>query len=113
LCLEGALEAGVNVNWTPSEGLAISALGQIYAQPSLRFDLNAFVLAEADLLLTTIALYREDWNLASVEIGSGYRVGIRFPVEYREGDPFHISLHDVEFIYPQINVVDTIRGLIA
>ena len=71
------------------------------------------MLAEADLLLTTIELYREDWNLASVEIGSGYRVGIRFPVEYREGDPFHISLHDVEFIYPQINVVDTIRGLIA
>jgi hypothetical protein len=112
LGLEGAVQAGVEVDWTPTRGLVLDAVGEIYVQPKFRFDITGRVLVELDLVLTEIELYSHRWNLASFEYGSDLRFGIRFPVHYEEGRPFDISLSDVEFDVPQIDPLETLSGLI-
>ena len=95
LGLHGALNVGVDVEWTPAQGLVIDAVGEIFVQPKFVFDISAFVDVELDLLLKTITLYEGRWELASVEFGSNMRFGVRFPVHYEEGKPFDISLSDI------------------
>jgi hypothetical protein len=112
LGLEGAVVASVEVDWMPQRGLILNAQGEIYAQPKFRFDVTGEVLVEADLLLTTVELYKKTWNLASFEWGSDLRFGIRFPIHYEEGREFDISLNDVEFVVPQINPLDLLTGLV-
>ena len=72
------------------------------AQPKLKFDVTGFVKVDADLFITTISLYERRWELAALEVGSGLRFGIRFPVHYEEGKPFNVSLTDVQFEVPPI-----------
>ncbi len=102
LGLEGALDAGVHVEWTPTKGLDLTAQASVYVEPKLKFDITGFVLVEADLLFTTIELYSKRWQLAAFEYGSGLRFGLKFPIHYQEGKAFDISLSDVEFEVPKI-----------
>lgn len=111
LGLEGAVEAGVQIDWTPATGLVLDAEGEIYVEPKFRFDITGFALVEADLLLTTIELYSERWELAAFEYGSNLRFGIRFPIHYEEGQPFDISPSDVEFDVPDIDTMALLSGL--
>jgi hypothetical protein len=112
LGLAGALDAAVNVDWTPLKGLEIKASAEIYVQPKLKFDITGFVLVEADLFITTIELYSKRWQLASVEYGSDLRFGLKLPIHYREGTPFDLSFDNVEFITPNISAKDVISGLV-
>lgn len=112
LGIEGAVTAGVTVDWTPTRGLVLDAEAAISAQPKFRFDITGMVLVEADLLLTTVELYSQRWNLASFEYGSDLRFGVRFPVHYQEGQPFDVSLSDVQFDVPQIDPMELLEGLI-
>ena len=60
-------------------------------------------MVEADLLLRTIELYSKRWQLAQLEYGSGLRLGARFPIHYREGQPFDLSLDDIQIEKPDID----------
>jgi hypothetical protein len=113
LGIEGALDAGVQVDWMPSRGLVIDAFAQVYAQPKFVFDVTGFVLVEADLWVTTIELYSKRWQLASFSYGSDLRLGLKFPVHYEEGKPFDVSLSDVQFEVPTIDPMGTLKGLIG
>jgi uncharacterized protein DUF4157 len=112
LGLEGALDAAVNVDWTPARGLDITASAEIYVEPKLKFDITGFVLVEADLLIKTVELYSKRWQLAAVEYGSGLRFGLKLPVHYQEDKPFDISFSDIEIIKPELNAKDILTGLI-
>jgi hypothetical protein len=112
LGLEGALDAAVNVDWTPVKGLDIQASAEIYVQPKLKFDITGFVLVELDLLLTTIELYSKRWQLASVEYGSDLRFGLKLPIHYHEGTPFDLSFDNVQFVTPNISAKDVLSGLV-
>jgi hypothetical protein len=112
LGLSGAARAAVEVDWSPGQGLAIDSVAEVLVQPRLRFDVTGFVLVELDLWLTEIELFREDWDLASFEFGSAMTFGVRFPLRYREGQPFTLSLDDVEFIAPEIDVPELLGGLV-
>jgi hypothetical protein len=110
--LEGAVDAAVQVDWTPNKGLQIDAFGEIYVQPKFKFDVTGFVLVELDLLIDTIELYSKKWELASVEYGSDLRFGVKFPIKYREGQPFDLSLSDLQFETPNVDASDVLKGLI-
>lgn len=112
LGLAGALETEVAVDWSPAEGLALNATGEIHVAPRFRFDLTGFAEVEADLLLTTVELYSERWELAAFEYGPDLRFGVTFPVSYREGEPFDVSWDDVEFDTPDIDVDELLEGLV-
>lgn len=111
LGVEGALQAGVDVNWTPTTGLSIDAEAEIFAQPAFRFDITGFVMVEADLLFTTIELYSKRWELAAFEFGSDLRFGMTLPIHYVEGQPFNLSLSDIEFEVPDIDPGQLLSGL--
>ena len=113
LGIEGALQANVDVMWTPLQGLTLTALAQIYAEPKLKFDISAFVLVELDLWLKTIELYSNRWELASFEYGSGLRLGAKFPIKYVEGQPFDISLSDIQFEVPDIEPKKLLSDLVG
>jgi Domain of unknown function (DUF4157) len=91
---------------------AVSGQAELSAQPKLVFRVKAFVKAEADLFFTSIELYRKDWVLASVEAGSALRVGVRMPFKYVFGQPFQLSLDQVEFIVPQISAKEVMKDLL-
>ena len=112
LGLEGALDAGVHVEWTPTKGLDLTAQASVYVEPKFKFDITGFVLVEADLWIKTIELYSKRWQLAAFEYGSGLRFGLKFPIHYAEGQPFDISLSDVQFEVPKIEPESLLKGLI-
>lgn len=109
LGIEGAAEAGVHVEWTPATGLDISAEVAVHAQPSFTFDIGGYVSVRA----LGFSVYDNRWQFASYTFGSDYRFGIRLPIHYREGEPFDISLDDVEFEVPDIDTDQLLSGLIA
>jgi hypothetical protein len=113
LAIEAAARAGVTVDWTPTTGLRLDAFAEAHAEPKFRFDLTGFVLVKADLLITAIELYNRRFTLAQFEYGSNLRFGVRFPVHYSEGQPFNISLSDVEFTVPDINTRQLLSDLVA
>lgn len=108
LGIAGAAEAAVNFNWTPTTGLEINAEGYIHAQPRFVFDISGYVEVEA----LWITVYEQRWNFASFEYGSDLTFGVRFPIHYQEGQPFDISLSDVQFETPNIDTDAILSGLI-
>ena len=108
LGIAGAAEAGVQLDWTPSSGLEMNAYGKLSAQPRFKFDVSGYVEVEA--LFFTI--YENRWELASFEFGSDMTFGVKFPVHYKEGEPFEISLSDVEFEVPDINPTQLLSDLV-
>jgi hypothetical protein len=113
LGIAGALVSGVEINWTPQQGLVLDAKAEISAQPKLRFAINGFVLIEADLWVTTVSLYDKTWKLGSVEYGSGMTFGLALPIHYEEGKPFDLSLEDLEIKKPDMKPREVLTGLIG
>lgn len=109
--LEGALSVPITLAYQAGK-FNVTGAAELYAQPKLRFQLDAFARVEADLLLTTIELYSRTWRLAAFEWGSDFRIGLRFPVSYTFGEPFHLSLDQVQFIAPQVDVRRLMRDLL-
>ncbi|MBP0622471.1 eCIS core domain-containing protein [Cupriavidus consociatus] len=99
LGIAGAAEAGIHIDWMPSQGLAIDAEAALHAQPTFRFDVSGYVAVTA----LGASLYDERFELAAVELGSGLEFGVRFPITYREGEPFDVSLDDLEFEVPEVD----------
>ncbi len=112
LGIEGAAEAGVEIDWTPATGLVLDAEIEVWAEPKFRFDITGFAEVTADLLLTEISLYEQRWELAAVEIGSDYRLGLRLPY-HQEGDQFAgIDFNAVEFEVPDIDAGEVLGSLV-
>ncbi|WP_211263111.1 DUF4157 domain-containing protein [Thioalkalivibrio nitratireducens] len=109
LGVSGAAEAGVNIDWMPSRGLELNARVGVHAQPSFTFDISGYVRVR----VLGKSLYYNRWELASLRYGSDMRFGIHLPVHYVEGEPFDISLNDIEFEVPNIDTRRLVRGLIA
>jgi hypothetical protein len=62
--------------------------------------------------LSTVELYSKRWRLAQLEYGSGLRLGAKFPIHYREGQPFDLSLDDIQIEKPDIDPMQLLTGLI-
>lgn len=107
LGIAGAAEAGVHVDWMPSQGLKIDAAAALRAQPRFRFDVSGYVA----VTLLGASLYDKRFELAAYELGSGLEFGVRFPVTYREGKPFALSLDDLEFQVPDVDPAAMVRQL--
>ncbi|HEX7847115.1 MAG TPA: DUF4157 domain-containing protein [Chitinophagaceae bacterium] len=110
LGIEGAAEAGVTVNWTPTEGFKLDAEASLSVQPKFKFDVNAYIEAVLDLWVTEFSKEWK-WNLYSFEWGPAFKFGVKFPVHYEEGKEFNISLDDVQFEKPEISVSDIAKGI--
>jgi hypothetical protein len=112
LGLAGAADASTTVSWTPASGLVLDARGDITVEPRFRFAITGFVEVTADTWVHTFHLYEKRWNLAAFEYGSNLRFGVAFPIHYEEGKPFDLSLDQVQFTYPHIDALDTLKGLV-
>lgn len=109
--LLGALSVPIDLRYVGGK-FTVNGAAELFAQPRLRLRLDAFVRVDADLLLTTIELYRKEWRLAAFEWGGDFRIGLRFPVRYSFGEPFNLSLDQVQLIAPQIDARRLIRDLL-
>jgi hypothetical protein len=109
--LRGEFIAGADIAYEKGQ-LAIAGKAELSAQPRLVFRLKAFVRVEADIFITTIELYKKEWQLAQFEAGSALKVGVRIPFKYVFGQPFQLSLDQVEFIVPEISPKDLIKQVL-
>ena len=107
LGIGGAAEAGVHIDWTPGSGLAIDAEGYLHASPRFKFDVSGYVAVTA----LGFSVYDNSWQLAAYELGSDLTFGVRFPIHYREGQPFDVSLDDVRFEVPDVDPAALVRQL--
>lgn len=99
LGIDGAAEAGVHVDWMPNQGLRIDANAAFHAEPKFKFDVSGYVAVTA----LGFSVYDQRWQLAAYELGSNMRFGVNFPVHYVEGQPFSVSMSDVEFEVPDVD----------
>lgn len=109
--LMGALVVPIELKYLAGK-FTVDGSAELFAQPRLRFQLDAFVKVQADLLITTIDVYTKNWKLAAFEWGTDFRIGVRFPVHYVFGEPFALSLSQLEFIAPQIDTRKLMRDLL-
>jgi len=107
LGISGAAEAGVHIDWMPSTGLSIDAEGYLHAEPKFKFDVSGYVAVTA----LGFSVYDNTWQLAAYELGSNLRLGVRFHIHYREGQPFNVSLDDVKFEVPDVDPAAMISDL--
>ena len=107
LGIAGAAEAGVHIDWMPARGLQVDAEGYLHAEPRFRFDVSGYVSVRA----LGFSVYDNRWELAACELGSNLRLGVRFPIHYRQGQPFDVSLDDVQFEVPDIDPMQLVRDL--
>src|SRR5690625_886078 len=110
LGLEGEATAGVSIDWSPQAGLELGARGGLMVNPKFAFDVNAFARGSIGIGFLSVS---ETWrhNLAGFEWGPDIQFGINFPINYREGEPFDVSVDDIDVIYPELNIPDMARGL--
>ena len=111
--IEGAARAAVDVSWTPSEGVDLTAEAELSAQPKFKFDVTGSVLVEADILVDTIELYSKKWQLASFEYGSDLTFGVKFPIHYKNGELSDISVDALEFEIPDVDPGAILEDLVA
>ena len=109
--LRGALTAEATLSIQNGQ-ISVGGVLELKVQPSLKFEVKAYVSVELDLWLKTIDVYSEEWELASKEWGSGLTFGLRFPVQYVFGQPFDFSVDQIEFIYPDLDVTDVVTALL-
>jgi hypothetical protein len=109
--LMGALSVPIDMRYQGGR-FEVNGAAELYAQPRLRFQLDAFVNVTADLFVTTIELYEKKWKLAAFEWGSDFRIGLKFPFHYVFGEPFNLSLSQIEFIAPRIDASKIIHDLL-
>jgi hypothetical protein len=113
LGVEGALDAEVGVEWTPTKGVSFDAEAKFSVHPKLVVDLSLRALVEADLLFGSITLWEPDpIKLAGFEFGSSLSLGVSFPVHYQEGQPFDFSLDKVKFEYPKVDPLELGKDVI-
>jgi hypothetical protein len=109
--LVGALSIPARIQYLNGK-ITLDGAAELYAQPRLRFDLDAFVEVTADLLVTTIDVYSHKWNLASYEWGTDFRIGLLFPFHYAFGEPFDLSLNQIQFIAPRLDATKLLKDLL-
>lgn len=107
LNLEGHLgvDAGVSIpakiKWTPITGLELNAEPEAHFKSKIEFNVNA--------ILTVNALtYSKSWkyNLLKKEFGPDLNYEIKFPINYKEREPFNLKPSDDKFRNPE-KVVST------
>jgi uncharacterized protein DUF4157 len=113
LGLEGALDTGVQVDWTPAKGLTLDADASVYVEPKLKVSVIGSVDVTFDTFVHTFHLYHHDWDLAAFEYGSNLRFGVCFPVHYDEGKGFDLSLDKVRFQVPDIKPKEILSDVIS
>jgi hypothetical protein len=109
--LQAEFIAGTALKYEKGQ-FAIAGAAELSAMPKLVFRLKAFVKVEVDVFVTTIEVYRKDWLLAQKEVGSSLRIGVRVPFKYVFGQPFELSLDQIEFIVPKIEPGQLVKELL-
>jgi len=109
--LQGQFIAAIDLRYENGQ-FSVTGSAELSAQPKLIFRLSAFVKVEADLFFTTIELYEKKWQLAAFEWGADFKVGVRVPFKYVFGQPFELSLDQIEFIVPKIDVMDMVKSML-
>lgn len=107
LGIAGAAEASASIDWKPSQGLQINTEGYLHAEPKFKFDVSGYVAVTA----LGMSVYDNRWELAAYELGSNLRLGVRFPINYREGQPLKLSLDNVQFEVPDVDPAAMVRDL--
>lgn len=108
--IEGGLNMEVDVNWNPQEGLAIDTLAEVLFRPAL--TLGADIGLEASVGIWPLE-YTATWDtpIAEKTWGSDFEFGLRFPMHYKEGEPFNLSMNDLELVYPEFDTTKMVEDV--
>lgn len=111
--IKGEATLDVNVDWGANKPFSFSTEGKLSVQPTIKIDLAAFAKVEADLLIDTITLYEERWNLAGYEWGANQAFEVSFPVNYTEGKGLDLDLDKISVKAPDIDPIAMVKDMIG
>jgi hypothetical protein len=113
LGLVAEASAEVGVDWTPSDGLSLSATASLNAQPQFTFDISAYLRITADVVIAEFDLYDERWELASFSFGPELAVGVDVPISWTEQNGLDFDVNQIDVRYPEIDFQALGSDLIA
>lgn len=95
------------VGYFGDKGFIIDASIEALAQTKFRVD--AKLISEISVLLSTA---KWDYVLKEFDVGSSFKVGVKFPFKYDAKQGLKLPLRDIEFIKPNIDY-KSLFGLVA
>ena len=104
--------AELSVAWSPRQGLSMDATARIMAQPRFIFTADLYVKVELDLLLDTVELYGDSWEVGRFEFGPDMQFGAEMPVHWDEANGLDFSFDNIRIIRPEISIGDLVGQLV-
>ena len=111
--IKGEATLDIVVDWAANKPFTFTTTGALEVMPTIKIDLSAFAKVEADLLLKTITLYEERWQLAGYEWGSDAKFRVEFPITYTEGKGLDLSLDNIKVTAPEIDPIAMVGKMIG
>ncbi|MEO9651976.1 MAG: DUF4157 domain-containing protein [Roseobacter sp.] len=106
LGLELSGGAAVELNWTPTDGLAIDASVFGEVQPTFSVSIVADARVVVDAFLYSGTLWNESWERELASIGPDMRWRAELPASWSERDGLDVDINDLELTYPDIDIAD-------
>ncbi|MEM9140436.1 MAG: hypothetical protein AAGB15_11470, partial [Pseudomonadota bacterium] len=104
LGLELSGGAGVTLNWTPTDGLAIDATVFGEAQPKFSLSVVADARVVVDAVLWSGTLWNRSWERELGSFGPDMRWRAELPASWSEQDGLDVDINKLDITYPDINL---------
>lgn len=117
LGIEADASAGLDIDWSPTAGLAVETKLAAHARPKFNLFANASVTVGVDLLVTDISHTFGPWVKQLGSFGPDMELGVEFPVRWSEAKGLDLSLDNIVIQKPSLDapalmssVFDAIAG---
>jgi hypothetical protein len=103
LGIQADASAGLDVDWSPTSGLAVETRVAANVRPKFRLSANASVTIGVDLLVTDVSHTFGPWQRTLGEFGPDMELGVEFPVRWSEATGLDLSLDNILVHQPTLD----------
>jgi Domain of unknown function (DUF4157) len=103
LGIQADASVGLDVDWSPTSGLAVETRVAANVRPKFRLSANASVTIGVDLLVTDVSHTFGPWQRTLGEFGPDMEFGVEFPVRWSEATGLDLSLDNIVVHQPTLD----------
>ncbi|GAA3689095.1 hypothetical protein GCM10023081_28090 [Arthrobacter ginkgonis] len=103
LGIQADTSAGLEVDWSPTAGLALETRVAANVRPKFRLAANASVTIGVDLRVTEVSHTFGPWQRTLGEFGPGVELGVEIPVRWSEAKGLDLSLDNIIVRQPTLD----------
>ena len=103
LGIQADASASLDIDWSPTVGLAVETRVAANVRPKFRLAANASVTVGVDLLVTDVSHTFGPWERVLGEFGPDIELGVEFPVRWSEANGLDLSLDNIVIRQPTLD----------